>query len=114
MLDIGGIQPTKSRNLAANIRVRLQQYREYVWKQRTLTKHGAEIEQENAMKGQARYNAPFTPLCNPARHDKVQTILTDYIADETPEWYEELHRVVTKMEERAEKKKITGTESTRQ
>jgi hypothetical protein len=41
----------------------------------------------------------------PARHDTVQTILTDYIADESPEWYEELHRVATKIEERAEKKK---------
>jgi hypothetical protein len=63
------------------------------------------MEQENATKGPARYNAPFTPLRNPARHDKVQTILTDYIADETPEWYEELHRVAVKIEERAEKKK---------
>ena len=101
----GGIQPTKSRKLAANIRVRLQQYREYVWKQRTHTKHGAEMEQENATKGPARYNAPFTPHRNPARHDKVQTILTDYTADETPEWYEELHRCATKIEERAAKKK---------
>jgi hypothetical protein len=105
MLDIGGIQPTKSRKLAADIRVRLQQYREYIWKQRTHTKHGAEMEQENATKDQARYNESFTPLRNPARHDKVQTILTDYIADETLEWYEEVHRVATKIEERAAKKK---------
>jgi hypothetical protein len=41
----------------------------------------------------------------PARHDTVQTILTDYIADESPEWYEELYRVATQIEERAEKKK---------
>jgi hypothetical protein len=58
-----------------------------------------------ATKGPTRYNAPFAPLRNPARHAKVQTILTDYIADESPEWYEELHRVATKIEERAEKKK---------
>jgi hypothetical protein len=105
MFDIGGIQPTKSRKLTANIRVRLQQYRECVWKQWTHTKHKAEMDRENATKDPARYNASFTPLRNPARHDKVQTILTDYIADETPEWYEELHRVATKIEERAKKKK---------
>ena len=63
------------------------------------------MEQENTTKDQARYNESFTPLRNPARHDKVQTILTDYTADETPEWYEELHRVATKIEERAAKKK---------
>jgi hypothetical protein len=72
MLDIGGIQPTKSRKLAADIRVRLQQYREYIWKQRTHTKNGAEMEHENATKDPARYNEPFTPLRNPTRHDQVQ------------------------------------------
>ena len=30
MVVVGGFQPTKSRKLAAYIRVRLQQYREYV------------------------------------------------------------------------------------
>ena len=63
------------------------------------------MEQENATKGPTRYHTSFTPLRNPARNDKVQTMLTDYIADETPEWYEELHRVATKIEETAEKKK---------
>ena len=61
MLDIGGTQPTKSRKLAANIRVRLQQYRKCVWKQRTHTIHGAAMEQENATKGTARYTTSFTP-----------------------------------------------------
>ena len=63
------------------------------------------MEQENATKGPARYTTSFTPLRNPAKHDKVQTMLTDYIADETTESYKELHRVATKIEERAEKKK---------
>ena len=71
----------------------------------THTKHGAEMEQGNATKGTARYTTSFTPPRNPARHDKVQIILTDYTADETPEWYEELHRVANKIEERAEKRK---------
>ena len=63
------------------------------------------MEQENTTKGTTRYTTSFTPPRNPARHDKMQTILTDYIADETPEWYGELHRVATKIEERAEKRK---------
>ena len=63
------------------------------------------MEQEDGTKGPVRYTTSFTPLHNPARHDTVQTMLTDYIADEIPEWYEELHRVATKIEERAGKKK---------
>ena len=43
------------------------------------------MEEENATKAPVRYNASFTPLRNPARHDKVQATLTDYIADETPD-----------------------------
>jgi hypothetical protein len=49
--------------------------------------------------GQSIYHALFTLFHDPARHDKEQTILTDYIADETPEWYEEVHRVAPMIEE---------------
>ena len=51
------------------------------------------MKQENATKGPARNNSSFTPLHNPARHEKVPTTLADYIENETLEWYEEVHRV---------------------
>ena len=103
MLDLGGVQPTKSRKLAADIRQRLQEYREYVWKTRTCIKHGEEEPEgrEDERNAIHPYKNTFTPARSPNRHDKVQTTITDYIKDDTPEWYVEVDRAATLIEERA-------------
>ena len=46
------------------------------------------------------YKNTFTPARSPNRHDKVQTTITDYIKDDTPEGYAEVDRAATLIEER--------------
>ena len=51
-------------------------------------KHGEEEPQDRKDERNAiqPYKNTFTPVRSPNRHDKVQTTITDYIRDDTPEW----------------------------
>jgi hypothetical protein len=116
MLDLGGVQPSKSRKLAVDIRQRLQENREYVWKTRTSIKYGEEEgPQGNSDERNSThpYKNTFAPAKLPNRYDKVHTSISDYIRDYTPEWYAEVDRVATMVEERATsaRKKRDQTES---
>ena len=74
-----------------------------MWKTRTSIKHGEEEPQDRKDERNAiqPYKNTFTPVRSPNRHDKVQATITDYIRDDTPEWYAEVDRVATLIEERA-------------
>ena len=41
-----------------------------------------------------------SPVRSPNRHDKVQITTTDYIRDDTPEWYAEVDREATLIKQR--------------
>jgi hypothetical protein len=71
-----------------------------VWKTRTSIKHGEEETQDRKDERNAihPYKNTFTPVRSLDRHDKVQTTITDYIRDDTPEWYAEVDRVATLIE----------------
>ena len=88
MLDRDGVEPAKSRKLAAQTRVRLQQYREFVWATRTSIKHGGEMELTPTSKGKPseKYKKAFIPMRDKNRHDKVQTVITTYTGNTTPDW----------------------------
>ena len=66
-------------------------------------KHGEEEPRSRNDEGKTThpYKNTFTPVRSPNRHDKVQTSITDYVRDETPEWYAEVDRIATVIEDRA-------------
>ena len=47
------------------------------------------------------YKDTFTPTRSPTDTPKVQTVITDCIKDATPEWYAEVDRIATMVDERA-------------
>ena len=82
---------------------------------RTSIKHGQKEPQGRSAERNSThsYKDTFTPTRSPNRHDKVQTAITDYIRDETPEWYAEVDRIAAMVEEKAMsvRKKRDQTES---